>query len=142
MKYIQSNILFESIKIPWDFFTELMNHVKGTRDWFRVWELEDYKGFENIGDINDKVYVQLHNSNIVRKRIKLQWKLVMMLDMIREIYADKKVESDILNLNEYDSFKDWYYNSIIKIYRGIPYEEEDISDINKHSMGIAIHYRY
>lgn len=132
MKYIQSNILFESVKIPWDFLTELMNHVKGTRNWYRVWELEGYKGFENIGDIHDKVYVKLHNSNIVRKRVKLQWKLVMMLNMIQDMYAGKDNKNDTLNLDKYKSFKEWYYNSIIKIYRGIPmgYDDLDISDID------------
>ena len=124
MKYIESQKIFELKGIPWNLLTDLSRHVQTTRNYGRVWELKEFPGFENIQDIHDKVLIRLHNQNRVMKRIKPQWKILMVLRMIREAYNDPEFDGDSLNVNNFDTFKEWYYNGEISIYRGIPCDKK------------------
>lgn len=120
MKYLNTYQIFESstkIKnLPWDKLTELANYFyEGNSNWSVVINLtREYTNF-NYSDIHDKILVALHNRNTIRKRITLEQKILMCLNLIRET-RDKT----ILDYDKYDNFKDWYFNADITIYRSIP----------------------
>lgn len=102
-------------EIVWNLINSIADELKNSKDFYPYWELEKtFPKFKGIKEkINDSIIVPLHNKNKVVKKTTLEQRIVMFLMSWNEINKQKDIYINT-------SFKEWFYNSDVLVYRGIP----------------------
>ena len=112
----------------WDVVDRIANILKKTSNKKDFWILrEEFPQLnKTMEDFRDKILVSLHNRNKVKKKTSLEERVIFFLYDWYEInnHYDFSINQNFL------SFKDWFFNDTITVYRGIPDRHFEVPKMN------------
>ena len=138
-KYIKFFEEYHNGSIDWDWWNELYQNVLTNHYNDAIFDFNDKYSYYDIDYNNkndyllDKILTPMSYHNVNHKNIPIEITLISLIKMVNDCFNNLE-DNTYLNIKEFNNFKDWYYNSKIKVYRGV-YSRNHF-DINRRSFSL------